>query len=178
MSKQAVEKQRQISFEFSFEKKVDRYVQEKEDILKAIDTRPARRSAENELELCIEIAAAIKRAIKETDMSRDQVVDEINAWFGRTEEGVLSDPPTCRKPLTIHMLNNYLSKPVEYPIPSYYICAIQSITGSFEPVNVMVSSDGARVATGAELRQLALGKIEQNIDEMQKLRKQIRGNLR
>jgi hypothetical protein len=52
----------------------------------------------------VEIAAAVKQAIRPTGMSREQIVDAINVYSGRTDEGAASDPPACCKPLTIHML--------------------------------------------------------------------------
>ena len=72
------------------------------------------------------------------------------------------------------MLNNYLSKPIEYPIPAYYLYAIHRITGSLLPAEVIVSAEGARVATGAEIRQMTLGKLEESISEMQRLRKELK----
>jgi len=164
----------QRTFDFNFGEKVDQYVSAKMEIQEAMDAGPGVAPVENEYEACIEIAAAVKRAIRPTGMSRDQVVDAVNAYFGRTAEGALADPPTCRKPLTLNMLNNYLSKPTEVPIPAYYLFAIQHITGSLAPAEALVEPTGAKVATGSEIRQMALGKLEENIAQMQKLKRELK----
>ncbi|MBW2562091.1 MAG: hypothetical protein JRE40_14730, partial [Deltaproteobacteria bacterium] len=90
------------------------------------------------------------------------------------DAGAKADPPACRKPLTIHMFNNYLSKPSEYPIPVYYLYAIHRVTRSLEPAATLVAPEGARIASGGELRQMTLGKLEENMVEMRRLRKELR----
>ena len=175
MAKRNLPDPSQMTFDFVFEEKVDAYIRAKEQILEAMEETPGpSQPVESEFEACVELAAAVKRAIRPTGMSRDQVVDAINAYFGRTDEGAKADPPTCRKPLTIHMLNNYLSKPIEYPLPAYYLYAIHRVTGSLLPAEAIVSVEGAKVATGKEIRQLTLGKLEDSITEMQRLRKELK----
>jgi hypothetical protein len=73
------------------------------------------------------------------------------------------------------MLNNYLSKPSERPIPAYYLFAIHHVTNSLEPAKVFVEAEGAKIATGEEIRQMALGKLEDHIVEIKKLKKEIKG---
>ncbi len=163
----------QMTFEFDFEKKVDAYTDAAVQIHEAISDRPPQ-PVESEFEACVEIAAAIKRCIRQTGLSRDQIVDAINAYFGRTKEGAVADTPTCRNPLTIHMFNNYLSKPISNPIPAYYLYAIHHITSCLDPAETIVSAEGARVATGAEIRQMTLGKLEENISEMQRLKRELK----
>ena len=154
---------------FDFDRTLDTYQKAKEEILEAChEPRPAK-SMDNEAEACIEIAAAIKRAIRHSNLSREQVVDGINAYFGRAPKN------DGKKPLTIHMLNNYLSKPVQYPIPTYYIYAIQHVTGSLAPARALVEPLDARVITGVEVRQMALGKLDETIQEMQRLKRELRG---
>ena len=166
---------RQMTFNFSFEKKIESYIEATQEIQEAISTPPAApEPMECEFEASVEIAAAIKRAIRETNMSRDQVVDAINIYFGRSLKAANDDPPGSRKPLTIHMLNNYLSKPAEYPIPAYYLYAVHHVTGSLEPAATIVAPEGGKIATGEELRQMALGKLEENITEMRKLKRQLK----
>ncbi len=163
----------QKTFDFTFNEKVDRYVESKKEILNAIESGPPVTQIENEFEACIEISAAIKKVIRTTGMSREQVVDKINDYFGRTIKGSIKEPQTCRKPLSLNMLNNYLSKPTEYPIPAYYLYPIHHITKSLEPAATIVAAQGARIATGIELRQMTLGKLEENIKEMQKLKRDL-----
>lgn len=161
---------------FDFDALVDEFIEVKTDLVEAAGAKPhAHRATENEMEACIEIAAAIKRSLRESGMSRDHLVDGINAYFGRSEAAAEADPAACRKPLTIHMLNNYLSKPCEYPIPAYYLYAIHHVTGIIEPAATIVAAAGGQVATAEEVRLLQLGKLEQTLDEMRRLRSELRG---
>ncbi len=163
----------QMEFDFSFEDQVERYIEARIQIADAIDQGPPAAKFENEFELCMEIAAGAKRAIREWGGSREQLVDEINAYFGRSAEGAKLEPAECRNPLTIHMLNNYLSKPLEYPMPAYLLVAIQHVTGLLYPSQVIVAYAGAKVATGAQLRQMTLGKLEENLAEMRRLKREL-----
>lgn len=162
-----------------FTAQVDEYVEVQHDLYASTrSAAPVRHDVESEFEACIEIAAAIKRTVREAGMSREQLVDGINAYFGRTDEGAKADPPTCRPPLTIHMLNNYLSKPVEYPLPAYMLYAIHHVTGVLEPAATIVAAEGAQLATAEDIRLLHLGKLEQTMDEMRRLRRDMRGKKR
>lgn len=163
---------------FDFDRLVDEYIEVKTDLVEAAKERPEPQGAESEMEACIEIAAAIKRTVREAGISREQLVDGINAYFGRTDDGAEKDPPECRKPLTIHMLNNYLSKPCEYPIPAYYLYAIHQVTGIIEPAATIVAAAGGQVATAEEIRLLQLGKLEQTLDELRRLRSELKGRAR
>jgi len=100
-------------------------------------------------------------------MSREAVLDGINAYFGWNDEK--------QKSLSIHMLNHYLSKPSEYNIPAAMLFAVLRVTGSLEPLKPLAEAEGGRVITGDEVRKLALGKIDDAIIEMQRLKKEIRG---
>jgi len=120
----------------------------------------------NEFEACEAVALAIKQAIRKTNLSRDQVVDAINDYFSRRFDGADADPCVCRKPLSLHMFNHYLSKPRQYPIPAYYLFAIHHITGSLLPAEVIIGPEGARVATADQIRQIAIGKLQEAIHEM------------
>ena len=174
MAKPSYSDPNQLKLELRYEDKVDSYISAKKEILKAINEPEPTLAIENEFEACVEIAAAIKRAIRLSGMSRDQVVDGINSYFGRSEAGAAEDPPVCRKPLSIHMLNNYLSKPTEYPMPAYYLYAVHHVTGSLEPAETIVSAENAKVATGAEIRQMKLGKLEQILIETQRLKQEMK----
>jgi hypothetical protein len=80
-----------------------------------------------------------------------------------------------KKRLSIHIFNHYLSKPCEYPIPAAMLFAVLRVTGSLEPLKPLAEAEGGRVITGDEVRKLALGKLDDAIMEMQKLKKEIRG---
>ena len=165
---------RQMEFDWDFPSKLEKVLHEREELKdRVIEGPPKFKKTENEFELCVLLAAGIQRAITKSGLSREQMVDEINTYFGRTEEEAVKDEPICRKLLTIHMLNHYLSKPAEYPIPAYYLFAIHHITESLEPAGVFVEAEGARIATGAEIRQLNIGKLEEHIIEIKKLKKEL-----
>ncbi len=164
---------RQQQFDFDFSEQVDRYIEAREQIQDAIEQGSPALDFENEFEVCVEIAAAAKRAVREWGGSREQLVDAINAFFGRSEAGTQADPPTCRNPMKIHMINNYLSKPTEYPMPAYLLVAIHNITGRLYPAETIVGYEGAKVATGSDLRQMTLGKLEENLAEMRKLKREL-----
>lgn len=166
----------QQQLEFDFDGALDRYLGAKAELQASMEwhSAPAQEEAEDEFEACIEIAAGIKRALRESGLSREQLVDGINAYFGRTVEGAGKEPPECKRPLSIHMLNNYLSKPADYPIPAYYLFAIHRVTRSLEPASVIVAAEGAKVASRGELKDMALGKVDRLMEEMRALRKEIK----
>ena len=163
----------QTTFDFEWRSQVDSYTDALENIHTTMSIQPPR-PAHNDFEACIEIAAACQRAIRESGLSRDQVVDGINEYFSRSLEGAETEPPECRKPLSIHMLNHYLSKPAEYPIPAYYLLAIHRVTNSLEPARVIVAHEGADVANAQERREMALGKLEMTMKELTRLKRELR----
>ncbi|MCX5828731.1 MAG: hypothetical protein NTV58_12150 [Deltaproteobacteria bacterium] len=150
----------QRSFDF------DTSIQEYENLrlkLLAVPEKPHR--MESYEEACIEIAATLKSDIREWGGSREELVDGINAYFGVSE----------KKKLSIHMLNHYLSKPVEYPVPAVLIYAIQHITGRLGTTAALAQAEEARVIDKNEVRKLAIGKLDDAIAEMQRLKKEFRG---
>ena len=149
---------------FVFDQQIEAYTNLKTELLSS-KPNPTK-NIETYEEACIEIAAAIKRSLRKTNMSREQLVDAINDYFGWTGPG--------GKQNSIHMLNHYLSKPVEYPIPAFYLFAIQRITGSLECTKILAEAEDARVISKDEVRQWALGKLDETILEMQKLKKELR----
>ena len=154
---------------FDFDRHIEEYRGLKETLL-ACNNKDAAPRIENWEEGCIEQAAAIKKAIRQSNMSREQVVDAINDYFGwpRADAGK-------GKHLSIHMFNHYLSKPVEYPIPAFYLYAIQHITKSLAPTRSLAEAEDARVISGDEVRQMAVGKLDETILEMQRLKRELRG---
>lgn len=147
-----------------FEARVEAYVEARAEVLEACQA-PMPQKPESAEEATIEIAAAIKRSLAATNMSREELVDAINIYHGRTGKRALS----------IHMLNNYLSKPRQYPIPAYYLLTIQVVTDSLEPSRVLAESMGARVVSREQVRQMALGKLDETIDEMRRLKRELKG---
>lgn len=154
---------RQLNFDF--ERRIDEYTQLRSQILEAPSI--PRRCAETWEEACIEVAAAAKRAIRASGLSRDQVVDLVNQHFGWTGSKSRS--------LSLHMLNHYLSKPARYPIPAAYIFALQRVTNNLELCRALAEAAGARVISGDQVRQAALGKLDETILEMQQLKRELLG---
>lgn len=164
---------------FDYDAQINEYVALKTEILKKNET-PAPPQAHSWEEACVEIAAACKSAIKKSGLSRELVVDAVNLYFGWSTPRTITDTHgrTQHKGLSIHMFNHYLSKPSEYPLPAYLIFAIQNVTGSLAPCKVFAEAENAKVASGDEVRQMTLGKIDDNILELQRLKKEFRGTLR
>ncbi|MCK4792688.1 MAG: hypothetical protein KAV87_53655 [Desulfobacteraceae bacterium] len=152
---------------------IDRYVIVRQEIVEQCEkTSNETTSYASEHEDCIEIAAAIKRAIRESGLSRAQVCDAINDYWSRTKEGHTAGQ--CKKPLSYEMFNHHLSKPVEYPVKAYFLFAIQKVTGSLEPARAIVAPAGAEVASQEDIAMMALGKLDKNITEMQQLKRQLK----
>ena len=161
--------------DFKWGQQVDRFVENRQEIQAAIEEPKQPNEYENEFEYGVELAAACSRAIRQSPWSREQVVDKINALFKRTREGAKEDPPSCRNPLTKTMLEKYLCKPNEAPISCYLVQAIMIVTDSLEPARAMLAPLGGQAIDREEARQLTLGKIDQNITELQRLKKELRG---
>ncbi|NDY74456.1 hypothetical protein DO021_21555 [Desulfobacter hydrogenophilus] len=175
MSKRTSKNEQQMEFDWDFPSKLEKVVRERRQIQKNVAAGPAKKvQTENEFDLCILLSAGVKKAITESGLSRDHVVDGINVYFGRNHDDADKNEGICRKPITIHMLNNYLSKPAEYPVPAYYLFALHHVTHSLEPARVLVEAEGAKIATGADIRQMALGKLEEHIVEINRLKKEIK----
>jgi hypothetical protein len=148
---------------FDFEAKVEAYQTARADLLGAWDNSTDAPEALSRAEACIDLAAAIKRAIRSTGFSREEIVDQINAYF------------TDGKPLSLHMFNHFLSKPEQYPVPAYYLVALMEITGSLEIVQALVEPLGGRVISRDEVRQMNLGKLEELLTGLQKLKRELKG---
>lgn len=133
--------------------------------VKLLAAPEVRRRMESYEEACVEIAATVKSDIREWGGSREELVDAINEYFGASETG---------KKLSIHMLNHYLSKPAEYPLPAVLIFAIQHITKRLGTITLFAKEADAQVIDKDEVRKLHLGKLDDAIAEMQRLKKEFR----
>lgn len=167
----------QLQLDFSWEQTVDGYVETRMELQDALAELPKKKAKDSvsEFELCVEIAAEVGRMIRRSGLSREQVVDEVNEYFGRSEAGAKENPPACRNPLTIHMLNNYIGKPDKYPIQAYLVAALQHVCRELSVTQAMVDPEGGKVVTAEESRLLTLGKLENSISEMQKLKRELKG---
>jgi len=157
-----------------FDQQIREYTDLKEEILTTHQELP--QGHQSYEEACIEIAAAVKRVLRSTGMSREQMVDAVNGYFGWAEKVQSSKfkVQSSKDPLSIHMFNHYLSKPVEYPLPAFLIFAIQRIAESLELARVFAEAEDGKVISKGEVRQWALGKLDEHIMEMQRLKKELR----
>ncbi len=151
---------------------IDNYVASREEIVEQCNKPMESREQASEAEDCIEVAAAMKRAIRDSGLSREQVCAAMNDYWGRSEQEHKNGQG--KKPLSYEMFNHHLSKPVEYPIKAYFLFALHRVTGSLEPARVIVAAEGAEVASQEDIAMMALGKLEKNISEMQQLKRQLK----
>ncbi len=132
---------------------------------------------DNDFEACILVAATIKDDIKRTGMSREQVVDKINTYFGRTLEGAKAKDPTCFNLLTIAQFNNYLSKPTVHRIPAFLLFAIQRVCNSMAVAKMYAEHEGGKVLAGEEVKRFYLMKVNESIDTLKKAQKDLQKSL-
>ncbi len=118
-------------------------------------------------EYLILIASACKRAIKKSGFSRESLLDAVNDYFGWPRNDK-------RKSLSLHMLNNYLSKPSAYPMPAPITHAIMHITRSTDPIAAMAEMEGGQFISRDEVNTFTLGKIDNALAELQRLKKTFR----
>lgn len=162
---------------FQYKEEVKRLTEQHEAIGKSLDdilrAGPGSACDERESELASEVAMAVKQDLRESGMSREQFLDALNVALGRTEAGAEGDNPSCKKPITLNMLNNYLSKPEQYAMPTHFLFAIHKVFGSFRVVDTIVGAVGAKVVSGEELRLLAKAQIKDFKDRAARLEKML-----
>lgn len=146
--------------------RVEAHLKEKAHILDTIYTAMPSKQIESYEEACIDLAAAIKKAIRQSGMSREKVVRGVNDYYGWTEDS--------GKYLSIHMFNHYLSKPVQYPIPGALIYAVQHVTGSLEPCRSFAETEDGDVISKNEKDELLFGKADALATEVSKIKKELR----
>lgn len=154
---------------FDYDARIDEYASLKSKIIE--QAHEVKKAAHSWEEDCIEIAAAVKRSIKKSGMSREQLLDAINKFYGIDSAGKKA------RPVSIHMFNHFLSKPTEYPIPSYLIFAIQRITKSLEPCRAFADAEDAQVISGDEVRQMKIGKLDDALGQIQRLKRELKGRV-
>lgn len=160
----------QGSFNFGM---VEDYIEVKEEILHsvALPVQPVD-GCECEYEACVLLAAAVNQAYRDAGISREQLCDGINEYFGRTPERYKEKQ--CRKPLSYNMMNNMLSKPAENPMDAYLLFAIHHVCRSLGPARLFANAEGAKIATREEVKLIALGKLDRTIAEMKDLQRELK----
>ena len=167
---------KQMTFD-DLPRRVDGYLKQKDDIHKAMSSRHyhPKPQAEYYDEDTIELAATVKASIRESGMSRRELVDAINvhyAWPTIADVEKMDARP--EEHLSLHMFNHYLSKPLEYRLPGALLFAICRVTGSLAPCRVIAASAGGDVVTRDEKEELLLGKMEKAVYEMNQLSRNIK----
>jgi hypothetical protein len=157
-----------------FGERVDSHLKETEEILSEIRSQKPQKEIENYEDACMALAVACKKAIKESGLTRADVADKINEYFGwltAVEMEALKEEGKDKgvKHLSVHMFNHYLSKPAEYPMPGYTIYAIQYVTGSLEPCRSFAEAEGGEVVSMAECEILSIGKLFETKIEVSRL---------
>jgi hypothetical protein len=169
--------QKQMTFD-DIPQRVDAYIQQKNEIHKAIVTQPAGRkpnSYEDFDEDAVELAAAVKSAIRESGISRRELVDAINRHYGwPTVAEVEAGATTDKSHLSLHMFNHYLSKPTEYKMPGALLFAVCRVTRSLLPIQVIAGAAGGDVVTREEKDELLLGKAEKAVYELNQITRSIK----
>lgn len=156
-----------------FEQQAGKFVQATRAAVDSIH-QPRPKPAETELELGYRIIGAAKTAIAASNLSYDQVTDRINRFLHRSKDGAAADPATCKNPLSKDMLYQYLSKPLEYPIPAIVLYAIMHVTSHLAPAAMFAESMGGRVASREEIRLMVLGQIQRQQTELKRYEKLLR----
>lgn len=146
-------------------------------IRESLDPQTAAHLKHNDIGACHVIALAIKSALAETDMGRDELVDRINGYFCRTAVGHKANPPECLRPLTSHQLNNYLSKPTAYRLPAYYLYAICHVLDTLEPIRGIAAAMGAEVINREDAQLLHLVKLQRAMAQGKELEKRLQKQL-
>lgn len=170
--------QLELNFKFDRASQIEQICRLKEEILSSpptIQKSPARWEED-----CIELAAAAKRAARQSGMSREEIVDKINELYGwisvdDLEKKQGGKKKKSQKHLSYPMINHHLSKPIEYPMPGYLLYAIQRVTRSLQIANTLAEDIGGDTISKEEKTDLALGKLELSISEMQKLKRELKG---
>lgn len=133
-----------------------------------IKTHPARPGVEDEYEICLEVAVALKQEIRDSGLSRDEFAEEVNVFFGRTDERHKLDE--CRKPLTGGDVDKMISDSKTRPIHCYYLFAFQHVLG-FGITNTIVGAKGGHIVSQEDRRLLALAQIGELESKMRDAKK-------
>ncbi len=120
--------------------------------------------------MVIQITAACKQAIRESGLSREQVLDRVNKLLGR------SGSEESKRPISIHMFNNYLSKPRDFTIRYTIIKAIARITGSKRIVEAFVKDQSLIVIGADDQIELWLGKWEHHKEQGESAKRRLLSN--
>jgi hypothetical protein len=152
-----------------FSEQIEKFAEVTREVMESTELQAGHPASRHEIntedELYVEIAAACKAAIKQSGMSREQVLDKVNEYLKRN--GHVSE----KRAVSIHVFNNHLSKPGECPMRLAMMHAICRATRDFRPYRVLIADLGGRVVTQEELACLQLGKLQFHSREIAKVRR-------
>ena len=164
----------QLDLNLKWNHRVKSYLKSSQQLYESISEQPNHEHFEgDDYSACYMTADAIKEQIKLSGLSIDNVVDGINAYFGRTQERWKKKSPTCFKPLSVEMFRNYLTKPTKYKLPAYYLLAINNVTNSLRILDKYAGAEGGSVVDNEESRMLAFAKLQKNNREGKLLEKEL-----
>jgi hypothetical protein len=95
---------------------------------------------------------AVKSAVHKSDLSRDQVVDKVNAVFNRPANG--------ERPLGLAMFNNYLSDAKSEKLPLWVVVGASLALDDPGPLKPMVEATGHTLISEIERIDLEIGRHE------------------
>lgn len=128
---------------------------------------------ESKAELYVELAAACKQAIRDSGLSREEVLERINEYYSVSDDAEGSDGSESSRPTSIHVFNNHLSKPHECRMPTWLLLGIIVATDNLTPLDVLASRRGATVISANERAELLVGKLEQHLKEGAAIKRQL-----
>lgn len=164
----------QLSLDLTFKKTIAGTARAIRD---SLDPQTAAYLKHNDIGACYVIALSIKAALVESGISREALVDRINGYYCRTEAGVGADPPECLRPLTMAMMDNYLSSPAKYRLPAYYLYGICHALDTLEPIRGIAAAMGAEVISREDAQLLHLVKLQRAMRAGKELEQQLRKRL-
>jgi hypothetical protein len=95
---------------------------------------------------------AVKAAIRKSGLSRDQVVDKVNAVFNRPANG--------ERLLGLAMFNNYLSDAKSEKLPLWVLVGVSLALDDPTPLRPIVEATGHTLTSEIELIDLQIGRHE------------------
>lgn len=115
------------------------------------------------------VKAAMKEALDQTPLSRIEVVEDINRLA--RAEGLTTNGR--RKEVTEALLDKWVAPSAANDVPIKYLPIFCYVTGSLDPLVALAAPLGASVIDRDDAELLRLAKIEEEIIELRRRKKQI-----
>ncbi len=125
------------------------------------------------LDIKKEVKAAMRQALKECDLSRDEVADRMTGIMGML--GIKT--PGNSKRITKHILEKWVAEEAPHIIPFTLLPVFCYVVGSYLPLQVAAKSLGLEIINSEDQKILAWAKAEiakrQMIKKAKRLAKEI-----